>query len=297
MTIAAADVRAMQVTGARAWRARPGLMVIGAGSFYLAIYLVPMATLLGWAIRDNDGGWTLQHLARLLGDDAYHVAFLTTFQTAAITTTACAIIGYPLAFLMATTGPRARGLLLAAVMIPFWTSILARSLAWVILLGRKGIVNEWLLSLGLIDRPITMLFNSFGVQIGMVHILLPFMVLPIWSVLSRLDPALPRAARSLGASATRAFLHVVLPLSLPGLVAGSTLVFMFAVGFYVTPALLGGPNDLTIAMLIEMAVRDLLDWSFGAALSFVLLFFVAIIFGLGAVVAGAGRIVGVEGKP
>lgn len=287
----------MQATGARVWRARPGLMVIGAGIFYLAVYLVPMVTLLGWAIRDGDGGWTLQHLARLLGDDAYHIAFLTTFRTAAITTAACAIIGYPLAFLMATTGPRARGLLAAAVMIPFWTSILARSLAWVILLGRRGIVNEWLLSLGLIDRPLAMLFNSIGVQIGMVHILLPFMVLPIWSVLSRLDPALPRAARSLGATPARAFLHVVLPLSLPGLVAGSTLVFMFAVGFYVTPALLGGPNDLTIAMLIEMAVRDLLDWSFGAALSVVLLILVAIVFGLGAMFAGAGRIAGVEGKP
>jgi putative spermidine/putrescine transport system permease protein len=134
------------------------------------------------------------------------------------------------------------------------------------------------------------------VQIGMVHVLLPFMVLPIWSILSRLDASLPRAARSLGASPAKAFLHVTLPLSLPGLAAGATLVFMFAIGFYITPALLGGPNDLTIASLIEMVVRDLLDWSFGAMLSLALLVLVAAVFAFGAVFAGAGRIAGVEGR-
>lgn len=197
---------------------------------------------------------------------------------------------------MATTGPRARALIATAVMVPFWTSVLARSLAWVILLGRRGVLNEWLLSLGAIEQPLPLLFNSLGVQIGMVHVLLPFMILPIWSVLARLDPALPLAARSLGATPARAFLHVVLPLSMPGLVAGMTLVFMLAVGFYITPALLGGPNDLTIAMLIEMVVRDLLDWSFGAVLSLVLLAAVGAIFALGAVIAGAERITGSEAR-
>jgi ABC-type spermidine/putrescine transport system permease subunit I len=153
-------------------------------------------------------------------------------------------------------------------------------------------VNEWLLAAGAIERPVALLFNSIGVQIGMVHVLLPFMVLPIWAVLSRLDPSLPRAARSLGASPTKAFLHVTLPLSLPGLAAGATLVFMFAIGFYITPALLGGPNDLTIASLIEMVVRDLLDWPFGAMLSLALLALVAAVFALGAIFAGAGRIAG-----
>ena len=129
----------------------------------------------------------------------------------------------------------------------------------------------------------------------MVHVLLPFMVLPIWAVLSRLDASLPRAARSLGAWPTRAFLHVTLPLSLPGLAAGATLVFMFAIGFYITPALLGGPNDLTIASLIEMVVRDLLDWPFGAMLSLALLALVAAVFAFGAIFAGAGRIAGMGG--
>lgn len=281
---------------ARAWRARPGLMVAGALAFCAIVYLGPMLSLFSWAFRDPQTGWSLTQLWRVIGDDAYHLAFLTTFKIAATTTLVCVLIGYPYAYLMATSSPRLAALLAAAVMIPFWTSVLARSLAWMILLGRKGIVNEWLVGLGVVERPVALLFNSIGVQIGMVHVLLPFMVLPIWSILSRLDASLPKAARSLGASPTQAFLHVTLPLSLPGLAAGATLVFMFAIGFYITPALLGGPNDLTIASLIEMVVRDLLDWSFGAMLSLALLVLVAAVFAFGAVFAGAGRIAGTEGR-
>jgi putative spermidine/putrescine transport system permease protein len=278
----------------RAWRARPEALALAAVLFGLVVYLIPMATLATWAFRDR-GGFTLSHVTRLIGDETYHDAFVTTFRTATITTVVCIALGYPLAYLT-TTGPRARALLATAVMVPFWTSVLARSLAWVILLGRRGVLNEWLVSLGAIDQPLPLLFNSLGVQIGMVHVLLPFMILPVWSVLARLDPALPLAARSLGASPARTFLHIVLPLSMPGLAAGVTLVFMLAVGFYITPALLGGPNDLTIASLIEMVVRDLLDWSFGAVLSLALLAAVGAIFALGAVFAGVDRIADREGR-
>jgi putative spermidine/putrescine transport system permease protein len=162
----------------------------------------------------------------------------------------------------------------------------------VILLGRKGLVNTWLIDVGIIDQPLPMLFNSLGVQIGMAHVLLPFMVLPCWAVLMRMDKALPIAARSLGASPLRAFAEVVLPLSLPGLLAGCVLVFIMAVGFYITPALLGGDRDITIAGLIEMVVRDLLDWPFGAALSLTLLCIVGAIFTFGAWLVGAERLIG-----
>ena len=280
----------------RPWRARPGLMVAGALAFLSVVYLLPVLTLAGWAFRDPKGGFTLVQLVKLWGEDAYHTAFVTTFRTAAITTVGCALLGYPLAYLMATTTPRARALLTAAVMIPFWTSVLARSLAWVILLGKRGVINEWLVGSGLTSAPIPLLFNSLGVQIGMIHVLLPFMVLPIWSILMRQDKALPLAARSLGASPARAFVHVVLPLSLPGLLAGCVLVFMLAVGFYITPALLGGDRDITIAGLIEMVVRDLLDWPFGSMLSLALMTMVAAIFILGAAIAGADRIAGVEAR-
>jgi putative spermidine/putrescine transport system permease protein len=282
--------------GVRPWRARPGLMIFGAIGFLAVVYLLPMLTLAGWAFRDPKGGFTLAQAVKLATEDAYHTAFVTTFRTALITTLVCALLGYPLAYLMATAKPRARALLVAAVMIPFWTSVLARSLAWVILLGKRGIVNEWLVASGLASAPLPLLFNSLGVQIGMVHVLLPFMVLPIWSVLMRLDKAIPFAARSLGASPVRAFIHVVLPLSLPGLLAGCALVFMLAVGFYITPALLGGDRDITIASLIEMVVRDLLDWPFGAMLSLSLMALVGATFAFGALFVGADRIIGAEGR-
>ena len=264
--------------------------------FLGALYLLPMIILAGWAFRGPNGGFTLAQARRLLYEGAYHTAFVTTFRTATITTLSCALIGYPLAYLMATTSSRARTLLMAGMMIPFWTSVLARSLAWIILLGKRGILNEWLLKSGLVSAPLPLLFNSLGVQIGMVHVLLPFMILPIWAVLMRLDQALPSAARSLGASPARAFVHVVLPLSSPGLVAGCVLVFMLAVGFYITPALLGGDHDITIASLIEMVVRDLLDWPFGAMLSLALMALVGAVFAFGTLLVGVERLTGADGR-
>ena len=278
----------------RVWRARPRLMVSGVLVFYGLVYCLPMAVLLSWAFRGAAGGWTLANLAHLAGDATYYIVFAKTFRMAIVTTAICAIIGYPYAFLLSTAGPVARAILGAAIVIPFWTSVLARSLAWVILLGRRGVINDWLTSLGVIDQPVQLLFNSVGVQIGMVHVLLPFMVLPIWSILARLDVGLPKAARSLGASPVRAFVHVVLPLSMPGVAAGATLVFMLAVGFYITPALLGGPQDITIATLIDTVIRDLLDWPFGATISLTLVAIVGAIFAIGSAVAGAGRIAGLE---
>jgi ABC-type spermidine/putrescine transport system permease subunit I len=271
-------------------------MILGAVVFLGTLYLLPMVTLTGWAFRDPNGGFTFAQARRLLTEGAYHTAFVTTFRTAIIATLVCALIGYPLAYLMATTSSRARTLLMAGVMIPFWTSVLARSLAWIILLGKRGILNEWLVASGLVSAPLPLLFNSLGVQIGMVHVLLPFMILPIWAILMRLDQNLPSAARSLGASPVRVFVHVVLPLSLPGLLAGCVLVFMLAVGFYITPALLGGDRDITIASLIEMVVRDLLDWPFGAMLSLSLMALVGGVFAFGALLIGAERVTGADGR-
>jgi len=278
----------------RSWRARPGWLIVFALGFCAAVYLYPLLKLVAWAFRDEAGRPTLAHALRLAEDGAYHDAFANTFEIAGVSTLCCLLLGYPLAYLMATTGPRARALLAAAVLVPFWTSVLARSLAWLILLGRQGLVNQWLMQLGVLDQPARLLFNALGVQIGMVHVLLPFMVLPVYAVLARIDPGLVLAARSLGASPARALLHVVLPLSLPGVAAGVSLVFMLAVGFYITPALLGGPGEITVAALIEMVVRDLLDWGFGAMLGLTLLAMVGAVFGIGAALAGTERLTGTE---
>jgi len=176
--------------------------------------------------------------------------------------------------------------------VPFWTSVLVRTFAWMVILGKKGIVNQALLGWGLVDRPLPLIYNMVGVQIGMVHVLLPFMVFPLLNVMGRIDVSLIAAARSLGASPRAAFFRVFLPLSLPGVSAGCVLVFLLAVGFYITPALLGGEGQVTFATLIELVVRDFLDWSFGAALGTFLLTIVGALFVLFSALLGLERLTG-----
>ena len=172
---------------------------------------------------------------------------------------------------MSTASPRVRNFLIAMVLLPFWVSSLVRTYGWMVLLGREGVVNRSLAALGVIDRPLPLMFNTLGVILGMVHILLPFMVFPIYSVMRGLDPALVRAAYGLGARPRAAFLRVYLPLTVPGIAAGCLLVFVVAIGFFVTPALLGGRGNIVIAMLIEEQVNQVLNWGFAAALAVALL--------------------------
>jgi ABC-type spermidine/putrescine transport system permease subunit I len=159
---------------------------------------------------------------------------------------------------------------LVVVLLPFWTSVLVRSYAWMVLLGRHGLINEALAAAGLIEAPLKLLNTSLAVYIAMIHILLPYMILPIASALRQIDPALPRAAGGLGATPWRAFRQVVLPLSMPGVAAGVLLVFVLSLGFYITPMLVGGPRDMLLSMLIAQQV-DLINWPYAACLSATLL--------------------------
>jgi ABC-type spermidine/putrescine transport system permease subunit I len=163
-------------------------------------------------------------------------------------------------------------------MLPFWTSILVRTYAWMILLGRNGVLNQMLAGVGLISEPVALLYNVPGVLIGMVHVLLPYMVFPIYSAMLRVDRDLLLAAEGLGASSLSVFWRVFLPLTLPGVIAGTALVFILSLGFYITPALLGGGRVIMIAVLIEQQVRQFLDWGFASALSIVLLCFALLAF-------------------
>jgi ABC-type spermidine/putrescine transport system permease subunit I len=164
----------------------------------------------------------------------------------------------------------AAAVVLTIVLLPFWTSVLVRSYAWMVLLGRKGLVNEMLLATGWLDVPLKLLNTSLAVHIAMIHILLPYMILPIGSALRQIDEALPRAASGLGATPSSVFLRIVLPLSMPGVAAGVLLVFVLSLGFYITPALVGGPRDFMLSMLIAQQV-DLLNWPYAACLSATLL--------------------------
>jgi putative spermidine/putrescine transport system permease protein len=171
-----------------------------------------------------------------------------------------------------------RRLLIFAVLVPFWSSILVRTFAWLVLLQRRGLVNQALQGLGLTDAPLTLVHNRVGVLIGMAHILLPFMVLPLYSVMTRIDTSLMGAAATLGASPARGFWRVYLPLSRPGVINGTVLVFILGLGYFITPALLGGPQDTMIAQLIQSQVADFGAWGMAGALAVVLLAAVGVSF-------------------
>jgi putative spermidine/putrescine transport system permease protein len=177
---------------------------------------------------------------------------------------------------MAAASPAVANLLLILVLVPFWTSLLVRSTAWVILLQNEGLVNKSLMALGLVDHPLPLVFNRTGVMVAMVHVLLPYMILPLYSVMKGISINHLRAAASLGASPPRVFRTVYLPLTMPGVAAGCTLVFILSVGFYVTPALVGGPRDQMIGYFIAYFTNSAVNWGLASALGALLLLLVAL---------------------
>jgi ABC-type spermidine/putrescine transport system permease subunit I len=286
--VTTSDAIAMRPAAERFWRSREGLLVLPALAFYLLIYLYPLSRLAAWSFFDP--GFTLKFYAELFGEPTYFRALVNTLEISVLVTLICLVLGYPLAYLMTTTSARARRVLMILVLVPFWTSILVRTFAWIVILGNNGLVNRALVGLGLVAHPIQLLFNMVGVQVGMVHVLLPFMIFPLYGVMSRMDANVARVARSLGATPGRAFLHVFWPLSLPGVAAGCVLVFLLAIGFYVTPALLGGPGEITLATMIDMMITALLNWGFAATLGILLLVVVGVIFVVFNWLMGLGRI-------
>ena len=221
-----------------------------------------------YVLRSLDLRRTPQGVERLGDDQAIFLAlFRRTFAISAGVTALCILLAYPLAYTLASATPRWARLGMALVLVPFWTSILVRSVAWFILLQRNGPLNALLLAIGVIDTPITMIFTRFAVYIAMVHVLLPFAVLPMVGVMRAVDRGTLRAAASLGAPPWRVFLRVYLPLTMPGVAAGALIVFMLAVGFYITPALVGGPRDQMISGFIAFYTNVSINWGMAAALS------------------------------
>ncbi len=276
---AARDTAAHLARDARLERLRalglvlPALLLVG------VVALLPTAWLFGLSLVE-DGRISPVHYLRLVEHESYRRIFWTTFEIAAVVTVLAAISGYPLAYWLSRLPERWAQLGLVLVLVPFWTSLLVRTYAWLVLLQRRGLVNQWLSSLGLIDEPLRLVHNWTGTVVGMLHILLPFLVLPVFASLKAIDPALRAAAASLGASPVRAFWTVTFPLSLPGLVAGALLVFVLALGFYVTPAILGGGRVMMVAMKIQENAGLYLDWGAASALAVVLLLTTLVIFAL-----------------
>jgi len=201
-----------------------------------------------------------------------------TFGNAFLAMIVCLVLAYPYAFLMTIVSPKARTILIVIALIPFWTSLMIRTFAWIVLLQDSGIVNELLQLLGF--GPMQLIRTNTGVMIGLTQVLMPFMILPLYAVMSGIDQRLVVAARSLGARPSIAFLRVFVPLSLPGIAAGGLLVFIQALGFYVTPALLGSPSDAMLSQTIYTQVSSLLNWGRGGALGVVLLLGTIVVLGL-----------------
>jgi ABC-type spermidine/putrescine transport system permease subunit I len=262
--------------------AAPLLILLSVFFLYPLIALFPESLI-------ADGKFSLEHYRHFFREPLYGFILVRTIRIAAYVTVICFLIGYPVAYFLASLKNRkVSNLLMICVLLPFFTSILVRSYAWIVIFQTKGLINSLFLTLGIIERPLSILYTEMAVIIGMVHIMLPFMILPVYSVLKNLDRNLLRAARNLGASAVKAFVRVTFPLSLPGVGAGVMFTFILSLGFFITPALLGGPKTLMISTLIEQQINRLLNWEFASAISVILLITTVI------VVAVFDRIVGLD---
>ncbi|MFC3337476.1 ABC transporter permease [Paracandidimonas soli] len=241
---------------------------------FLAFFLVPLGVvLLSSLMAEGWQGASLQHYARILLDQYHWDVILVTFRIALFTTLICLLLGYPLAWFLVRVLRSSlwRRIFVIALVVPLFTSNIVRSFGWMIMLGRNGQVNDTLRALGLIDTPIRFIGTETGILIGMVYILLPFVVLAVGTSLSQMNRGLEYASSDLGASPFRTFLHVTLPLSLPGLASGAIMVFALAVSAYVTPALLSGGRVTVLSMLIYQQYSTVFNFNYGGALSIVLL--------------------------
>jgi putative spermidine/putrescine transport system permease protein len=208
----------------------------------------------------------------------YVSILIKTLMVALGITALCMILGYPLAYMLATLPAKTSNLLMVMVLLPFWTSLLVRTSAWMVILQSNGVLNSTLNSMGLINQPLELMYNMFGTVIAMTHILLPFMVLPMFSVMKSIDTTYTRAAHSMGASSFRTFVQIYFPLSLPGLSAGGILVFILATGYYITPALVGGRTGQVISNFIAYHMQTSLNWGLAAAIASILLMIVLVLY-------------------
>jgi putative spermidine/putrescine transport system permease protein len=264
------------------WLLAPALVLLIGG------YIDPLLRILRLSFGEDT--WTFSNYTRIVSDPVIVVILLRTIRLSAEVTALCILLGYPIAYVMSRSSARIQRTMALLVVIPLWTSVLVRSYAWIVILGRNGLANKALEMFGAREAPLLLVYNRFGVYVGMVHVMLPFVVLPLFGVMRRIDGQFLAIAESLGAGAGRAFLSVFLPLSLPGVVAGSLLVFTISLGFFVTPAMLGGLAETTYVMLIEKQVDELNNWPLAAAMSVVLLVITGVLVVLYQRAAYVGRV-------
>ncbi|WP_376090502.1 ABC transporter permease [Roseomonas sp. CCTCC AB2023176] len=230
-----------------------------------AFYVAPIAQVLVISFTEPSPG--LSNYERLFTSESIQRVIGTTLRIGVTTTLLALLLGYALAYRITMASPQAQRWWLLAVLVPLWISTLVRAFAWVTLLRRQGLVNQGLQSIGAIQEPLALVWNEFGIVVGMVHYMVPYAVLPMLSTMREVDPRVLAAARGMGAGRTESFLRIFLPLSLPGVIAAGVLVFIFSLGFYITPAILGGGKTLMVAEWIKLQILDLLRWGLGAMMA------------------------------
>lgn len=263
----------------------PALIVVG-------LLLITPLVWMGWQSFRGPDGFTLAHYGRFFNDTVYLSSFVQTFRIAFLVTIAAVLIGYPIAYVAAKSQGIWPPIILGLVLLPFWTSVLVRAYAWLILLQRRGIVNTALTKAGVIDQPLILVNNEFGTVMATLHILLPFMVLPLYATMKKIPSELEMAGASLGGGGGLVFRSVFLPLSMPGVIAGSVLVFVLTLGFYITPELLGGGRTFLVSMLVSRNIEIYNEWGAASSISVVLLVMVFAIFRLASMLIPFERIMG-----
>jgi putative spermidine/putrescine transport system permease protein len=253
-------------------------------------FVVPVLALLLRSITEPTPG--LQNYATLLGDGTYARVFFNTFLVAAVVTVVTVLVAFPVAWMLAIMPAALASIVFGVIILSMWTNLLTRTYAWMVLLQRTGIINRTLIAIGIIDQPLPLINNLTGVTIGMVYIMLPFMILPLVGTLRAIDPMTLRAAALCGASPSQAFRRILLPLSLPGIAAGGLMVFVMSLGYFVTPALLGGTSNMMLAEMIAQMIQSLLNWGLGSAAAFILLVVTMALYALQLRLVGARRVTG-----
>jgi putative spermidine/putrescine transport system permease protein len=241
----------------------PGIVLL------VIFFMLPVLSLLLRSVLEPTPG--LQNYAQLLGSSTYLRVFGNTFLVATVVTVVTVAIGFPTAWLLAIAPRRLSSLLFSILLLSMWTNLLARTFAWMVLLQATGPINRLLMATGLISEPLALVNNLVGVTIGMTYIMLPFLVMPLHATLRSIDPSTLRAAAVCGASRWQAFWQILVPLAMPGIASGALMVFVMALGYFVTPALLGGAQYMMLAELVAQLVQELLNWGLAGAAAFVLL--------------------------
>jgi len=244
--------------------------------FLFVVFVAPLAILFLRSVTDPEPG--IGNYAVLVTDSTYLTVLFNTIVVSIVVTATALLLSYPVAWFLVICPSRWMRIVFAIILLSMWTNLLARTYAWLVLLQNTGAINHFLMWLGVVDEPVQLVNNMIGVVVGMTYIMLPFMILPLHATISAIDPALMQAAAITGAKPWRILRSVLLPLSLPGISAGCIMVFVMSLGYYITPALLGGPSDMMIAVLIAQQIQQMLKWGLGSAAAFILLAITLVIY-------------------